>query len=343
MGTTPPKKPPQGGFFIMKVLIVSLDNVGDTVISLAIHEALRGVDGLGAAWWTKDYSRAVVPLAGAHIEHYRCDPFWDRSPGAGKGGLLPFLRTILALRRARFDAALIVHGNWRKNLACLLAGIGRRYSAKGAFATDPVTVKGPHVLDSCRALLAAFLGRDPGELSYPLSPAAYGESRAARELFTGGWAVVHPFSGNPARNLPLLAWPAVLEPLAAAGLRVLVNVSPAEKELFNRTARGPYAARPADLVFSCDLGLSIADLAYAVSRAAVFVGNNSGPLHLASALGTPCVGVFQRSWVPRIAPRGKFHPLLALFTDSPAEIPQDEVPALVRRLLSARDGRPHNC
>lgn len=327
----------------MKVLIVSLDNVGDTVISLAIHEALRGAEGIRAAWWTKDYSRAVVPLAGAGIEHYHCDPFWDRSPGAGKGGLLPFLRTILALRRARFDAALVVHGNWRKNLACLLAGIDSRYSAKGAFATTLVPVNGPHVLDSCRALLAALLGRDPGELSYPLAPAAYGESQAARELFTGGWAVAHPFSGNPSRNLPLSAWPAVMEPLAAAGLRVLVNASAPEKELFLRTALGPYADRPADLAFSCDLGLGIADLAYAISRSAVFVGNNSGPLHLASALGTPCVGVFQRSWVPRIAPRGKFPPLLALYTDSPAEIPADEVPALVRRLLSGRPGGPDNC
>lgn len=327
----------------MKVLIVSLDNVGDTVISLAIHEALRGADGVRAGYWTKEYSRAVVPLAGAHIEHFHCDPFWDRSPGAGKGGLLPFLKTILAIRRARYDAALVVHGNWRKNLACLLAGIGRRYSARGAFATDLVAVKGPHVLDSCRALLAAFLGRDPGELAYPLTPAAYGESRAARELFTGGWAVAHPFSGNPSRNLPLAAWPAVLEPLYGAGLRVLVNASAAEKELFNATALGPYAARPADLVYSCDLDLGIADLAYAVSRAAVFVGNNSGPLHLASALGTPCAGVFQRSWVPRIAPRGKFPPLLALYTDSPAEIPADEVPALVRRLLAGRPARPDNC
>lgn len=324
----------------MKVLVVSLDNVGDTVISLAIHEALRGADGVRAGYWTKEYSRAVVPLAGAHIEHFHCDPFWDRSPGAGKGGLLPFLKTILAIRRARYDAALVVHGNWRKNLACLLAGIGRRYSARGAFATDPVTVKGPHVLDSCRALLAAFLGRDPGELAYPLTPAAYGESRAARELFTGGWAVAHPFSGNPSRNLPLAAWPAVLEPLAAAGLRLLVNASPAEKGLFNRVALGPYAARPGDLFYSCDLDLGIADLAYAISRAAVFVGNNSGPLHLASALGTPCLGIFQKSWIKKIAPRGKFLPELAVFENDPAEISAGEILDKADKLLRLHGPAP---
>lgn len=326
--------------FPMKVLIVTLDNVGDTIITLAIHNALRGNTAFTAGYWTKDYSRAVVPLAGGDIEHYHCDPFWDRSPGAGKGGKLAFLRTLLKIRRARFDAALIVHSNWRKNLACLLAGIPRRYVLKGAFGTDYVAPAGSHVLDSCRALLKALTGKDPGELTYPLSPASYGEAPAVAQTFSQGrWAVVHPFSGNPSRNLPLAAWSDIMDFLAAQDLRVLVNASPAEKELF-APARGAYAARPGDLLFSCDLDLDITNLAYALSRAALFIGNNSGPLHLASAVGTPSVGIFQESWIARIAPRGKFFPLLAVFKDSPSELSAAGIIEKARGLLAATPAAP---
>ncbi|HAT71473.1 MAG TPA: hypothetical protein DCS63_01485 [Elusimicrobia bacterium] len=330
----------------MKILIVTLDNIGDTLISLAIHEALRRYPGYHTAFWTKEYSGGVIPLAGADIEHYHCDPFWDRSPGTGKGGFLAYARTILKIRRAGFDAALILHSNWRKNLSCLLAGIGKRYAQKGAFSTHyaaPST--GNHELDLCRALVSGLTGKDPGALSYPLTPAAYGETEASARLFSNGaWAVLHPFSGNPRRNLPMVAWPPIVDSLLARNMRVLVNAAPAEKALFE--ARFAGAAKPGDLVFSCDLGLDIRNLAYAVSRARIFIGNNSGPLHLASALGTPCVGIFQKSWVEKIAPRGKSIPELAVFENDPSEIGAAEIIAKAEMLLGPAKPRPgdnNNC
>ncbi|MBI4349975.1 MAG: glycosyltransferase family 9 protein [Elusimicrobia bacterium] len=320
----------------MKILIVSLDNIGDTVVSLAVYRALAAQPGAETAFWTKEYSRGVVPLAGAGIEHYHCDPFWDRSPGKEKGGFAAYLRTLLAIRRAGFDAALILHGNWRKNLSCLLAGIPRRYALKGAFATDRVEPEGrTHILDTSRILAAAALGTDPGELSYPVSSAGFGETARTAALFSSGsWAVIHPFSGNARRNLPLETWTSVLRSLEKRGLRVLVNASPEEKELFGGLAPA------SDLVFSCDLGLDIANLAFAISRAAIFIGNNSGPLHLASALGTPCLGIFQRSWIGKISPRGKVLPVLAVFEHEPSEISAAELLEKTEKLLRPR--RP-NC
>jgi len=277
----------------MKILIVSLDNVGDTFISLAVYRALRAQPGVKPAFWTKEYSREVIPLAGNGILHYHCDPFWDRSPGQGKGGVLNYLKTLLKIRRARFDAAIILHANWRKNLSCLLSGIPRRFALKGAFATDRVSITedDAHILDSSRKLTAAALGRDPGELRYLVAPDTFGETPQTAALFSSGtWAVIHPFSGNSRRNLPLGAWTGVLEFLESRGLRVLINAAPAEKELFKTAARAG-----TNCVFSCDLALDIKNLAFAVSRAAIFIGNNSGPLHLASALGTPCLGIFEES------------------------------------------------
>ncbi len=315
----------------MKILIVSLDNVGDTIVSLAVYRALRAQPGVEPAFWTKEYSRDVVPLAGAGIEHYHCDPFWDRSPGKAKGGLYNYFKTLLAIRAARFDAAVIIHANWRKNLSCLLAGIPARYALKGAFATHYVTPSAgvTHILDTSRLLVEAALGKDPGELRYPAAATGYGENPETAALFSSGaWAVIHPFSGNPKRNLPLAHWTPILQLLEARGLRVLVNANPEEKKAFGAL---PQAA--GSRVYSCDLGLDIRNLAYAVSRAKLFIGNNSGPLHLASALGTPCIGIFQKSWIGKISPRGKFLPELAVFENDPAEIGAGEIPAKAGKLL----------
>ncbi|MDO8804864.1 MAG: glycosyltransferase family 9 protein [Elusimicrobiota bacterium] len=316
----------------MKILIVSLDNVGDTLISLAVYRALRAQPGVETAFWTKEYSRDIIPLAGDGIEHHHCDPFWDRSPGKAKGGLYKYLKTLLAIRGSGYDAAIILHANWRKNLSCLLAGIPRRYALKGAFATDYIKPGegDTHILDSSRKLVEAALGKDPGELRYPVAPAGFGETPRTATLFSSGtWAVIHPFSGNPRRNLPLDTWTSVLQFLESRNLRVLVNASPAEKEIFNGVSE-PGAGR----VFSCDLDLDIRNLAFAVSRAALFIGNNSGPLHLASALGTPCLGIFQKSWIKKISPRGKFLPELAVFENDPSEISALEIMAKADKLLS---------
>jgi len=316
-----------------KVLIVSLDNVGDTVLSLAVRDALLKQPGYQAAFWTKDYSGEIVSLYSPAAEHYHCDPFWDKSPGQKKGKFLRFLKTLLAIRAARFDAAIILHSNWRKNLACLLAGIPLRCAANGAFANRRLNAgqRDAHVLDTARRLTEALTGTDPGPLRCAIPVPVSGAGEQARALCdSASWAVIHPFSGNPKRNFPLASWKPVMAALAARGLKVFVNANKVEKELFLSAAG---AAVP--LAFSCDGAPTLRDLAYFISRARLFVGNNSGPLHLASALGTPCVGVYEKKDVPYIAPRGARLPLLLIYENSPEEIMPETVTAEIAKALEA--------
>lgn len=316
-----------------KVLILSLDNVGDTVLSLAVYEAVKARPGFDAALWTKDYSGEIVSLYSETAEHYHCDPYWDKSPGKKKGKLLRFLKTLWQVRRARFDAAIILHSNWRKNLACLLAGIPLRYAANGAFANHRLNVgqRDAHVLDTSRRLVEAATGADPGPLRCSIPRPVRPASEQAKALSeSGSWAVIHPFSGNPRRNLPLAAWKPLLAGLAARGLKIFVNASPAEKELLQAAA-----GTAVPLAFSCDSTHELKDLAYLISRARIFIGNNSGPLHLASALGTPCVGVYERREVDYIEPRGVRLPRLLIFETSPEEITSDAVAAEIARVLEA--------
>jgi ADP-heptose:LPS heptosyltransferase len=250
-----------------------------------------------------------------------------------KGKLLRFLKTLLRVRRARFDAAIILHSNWRKNLACLLAGIPLRCAANGAFANRRLNVgqRHAHVLDTARRLVEAATGADPGPLRCSIPGPVRGASEQALALCaSGSWAVIHPFSGNPKRNFPLASWKPLLAGLAARGLKIFINASPAEKELFLSAAG---AAVP--LAFSCDSAPGLRDLAYFISKAKIFIGNNSGPLHLASALGTPCVGFYEKCDVPYIEPRGTALPRLLIFENSPEEITAEAVAAEINKVLQA--------
>lgn len=307
-----------------KVLIVSLDNIGDTVLSLAVHDALMKTPGTKLAFWTKNYSREIVTLFSPSIQHFDCDPFWDKSPGAPKGGVMPFLKTLIRVRAERFDAAIILHANWRKNLACLLAGIPVRFAAAGAFASPCLNLpqRSAHVLETARRLVEGLTGSDPGPLRCSIPAPAPAPAGSPLAVFDSDrWAVLHPFSGNPRRNLTPKAWAEAAAGLAARGFSLLINASPREKEVFLAAAGG---GAPAAL-FSCDAAPSVSDLAYAISRAGLFAGNNSGPLHLASALGTPCVGVYEERDVAYIEPRGARAPRLLVFKNSPFEISAGDV------------------
>lgn len=169
----------ENGNHQMKILIVALDNVGDTLISLGVYNALRKHKDFNLGFWTKEYTCDIIPLAGENIEHYYCDPFWDRSPNADKGGFFNYFKTLLKIRQANFDTAIILHSNWRKNLSCLLAGIKKRYVIKGAFGTDYIKISNQenHILDSYRKMVERVCRKDPGELRYAINPSTYGETK----------------------------------------------------------------------------------------------------------------------------------------------------------------------
>jgi ADP-heptose:LPS heptosyltransferase len=99
-----------------------------------------------------------------------------------------------------------------------------------------------------------------------------------------GYVVVHPGASVPAR-----AWPAgrcaeAVEALADAGHRVLVTGGPGERELTAAVA----GSRGTDLGGSTTL----ADMAALLDGAAAVVVGNTGPAHLAAAVGTPVVSLF---------------------------------------------------
>ena len=97
---------------------------------------------------------------------------------------------------------------------------------------------------------------------------------------------MHPFSGDPLRCWPLERWLALLPWLLDQGFeRILLVASPSEREEHAGGLERFQKSLGTRLIFSQNL---VADLA----SCALFVGSDSGPLHLASALGIPSLGLY---------------------------------------------------
>lgn len=120
-----------------------------------------------------------------------------------------------------------------------------------------------------------------------------------------GRLVVHPGSLAPARTLHPARWRHVVALAARRGFDVVVTGGPGEADLVQTVAGGPRGAATAHLP------ASLTELAEALASAAVVVCGNTGPMHLAAALGRPLVVPFAPT-VPaaRWRPFGVPHVLL---------------------------------
>jgi hypothetical protein len=184
-----------------------------------------------------------------------------------------------------FDTALL----FTPSSSALPAGLAA-LGVRAVVRQDPFPPEGGpamHVVDWHLSLFA------PGEVNerdrvpridLPAGPAAAVEP---------GTVALAPGSGSPSKNWPLPLWAALAGALADAGAPVAWIVGPAEQGL--ALPRGCTAWRD----------LPLPELAARLSRAAVYVGNDSGVSHLAAAAGCRCVVLFGPTSPALWAPRGR--------------------------------------
>ncbi len=133
-----------------------------------------------------------------------------------------------------------------------------------------------------------------------------------------GFAVIHPFSGSPKKNWPLERY----NELAAL----------LSQRLTVRWCAGPEEALDGAVRFE-----DLYELACWFACATVYIGNDSGPTHLAAAVGTPVVALFGPTSPELWAPRGPDVQVLAAPEGGPMDtIPVDRVADAVSHVLSAR-------
>jgi heptosyltransferase-1 len=152
---------------------------------------------------------------------------------------------------------------------------------------------GEHVIEQNHALAAQALkpyldGREMPLLppALPCDPAAEAWAKAEiARLGIASYAILNPGAGWGGKQWPAERYGAVAQALAKHNLKSLVNAAPGEETLAQAVvdAAGGHAIQ-----VSCSIGQLIA----LTRRAKIFIGGDTGPMHLAAALDVPVVGVF---------------------------------------------------
>jgi heptosyltransferase-2 len=208
-----------------------------------------------------------------------------------------------------FDAGVLLTNSFGSALALRLAGIPERWG----YATDgrgplltrraPVlpAVRGRSQVYYYRAMLAGVGLRVTAEPETGLRAPAEWLEGAARRLGPGEWIGLNPGAAfGPAKRWPPARFAAVGDRLAdRTGAQVAILGAAPERPLAEDVAA---AMRHPARVLAGET--TLADLVGVLSRLRVLVTNDSGPMHLASALGTPVAAVFGPTDAGETAPVG---------------------------------------
>jgi lipopolysaccharide heptosyltransferase I len=294
------------------LLIVRLSALGDVVHTLPALELLRAA--LPEAELTWAVEAFAAPLLRGHPALDRIVVLDRRGvtrAGARLRGLRALGAGVRALRRERFDAALDFQGLLRSALVARGSGarrvFGPGWAREGAtlLYTDRLAVPRPH---HAHAVLraGAIVRESLAALGVATSEGALPSGRLPGELLGGfaptpGALVLLPGAGKPANRPPA-------ELLAAIADRCVGEHPTLEVVLVggphDRSAAASIQAQCRSAAPRSVCGVSLAESAAWLESAAVVLGGDTGPLHLARALGRPVVGLFHAADSDRTSPAG---------------------------------------
>lgn len=291
-----------------RILIVRLSAIGDVVHSLPILCALRKQFPSARLGWVVEGRTADLLRGHAALDELIVAPRgWVKSP-----------RQVLALRRrlreSRFDVSIDVQGLSKSGLAAWLSGAPRRIGLAGPdgrelsqwFNNDLVSVSATHVIDRNLELLGP-LGVDTSEVRFDLPRHPTDDALVDIIIddlaLEGGYAVITPGAGWPSKLWPVDRFAAVARHLGEEHGLASVVVWAGEQERdwaaqIVDDAEGHARLAPPT---------SLTQLAALVRRARLFLGSDTGPLHIAAAVGTRCVGLFGPMPAERNGPYGAGH------------------------------------
>jgi len=284
---------------VSRFLIVRLGALGDIVHAIPVAAALRRAYPSARIDWL---------VSGKHREILDLVPAIDRrlatKDRGGAGGGAALLNAIRGLRSARYDVAIDLQGLIKSAIIARLSGASQvvgfnsKYAREGLARVFYTNVYDPggdgmyapsetrHVVDINLGVLNA-IGINPGPPEFPLEPVISRVAAQMTEAAGGRFALLNPGAAWPNKRWP----PPRLGALAMAlrerqNLRSVVLWGPGEFDLAEdvvATAGGAAILSPQT---------SVADIVALARAAVVMVSGDTGPTHIAAAVGTPIVGIY---------------------------------------------------
>ncbi|MDD5730593.1 MAG: lipopolysaccharide heptosyltransferase II, partial [Candidatus Omnitrophica bacterium] len=300
-----------------RVLVARTDRIGDVLLSTPVIKALR--DSLPNAY----IAMMVGPYAKEIVEG---NPYLDEviiyDKDSSHKSWASSLKFALNLRKKKFDLAVVLHPVNRVHLVCFLAGIPRRigYDRKmGFLLTDRIKHTkqlGQKHESEYNLELLKYLGVEALDKTMYM-PIKAASEKWLEELF--GAEKISPqdkiMAIHPGASCISKIWPAERfaqvadRAIEKYGFKVLIVAGPKDRKT---------AETVAGLMRHDALNLagktSVSQLASVLKRCSLFISNDSGPVHIASSVGTPVISIFGRSQKglspKRWGPQGKMDRIL---------------------------------
>ncbi len=296
-----------------RLLIVRLSSMGDVIHTLPAVQALRAAfPNATIGWlieerWAELLCAPGTPLRGPRSAQRPLIDWVHTVNLVGWRRSLFSLHTLQNvakvwndIRAAHYDVAVDLQGAMRSAILARWSGARVVYGAAeprespaSLWYTRQAFTRGLHVIEQNLSIADAVVESgtvarvmQTPRVEFPRDPAA--EARINQRLAAKNildFAILNPGAGWGAKRWPAERYGQVARELASLGLRTILNYGPGEQELAQ-------AAQSASVGTAEGMNCTITELIALTRRARLFIGGDTGPLHLAAALGVPVVAIF---------------------------------------------------
>jgi heptosyltransferase I len=283
-----------------RILIIKLGSIGDVVHTMpALADLKQSFPQAEIDWLVESKARVILTGNPWLHEVVEIDTHkWRRSWSIATLGEMR--RIASKLKGRRYDVALDFQGLWKS------AVLGKVSGARKLVGFDRTTLKEPgcrmfydeqikpapavrHVIDIYKELLRS-LGVTPGPHRFHLSVSREDEQTIAQQLSSRqvhDFVILNPGGGWDTKNWAPENYALLHDKLRQeTGLHSVLTWGPGEEPLVDGVLRSCSGTPPVTFP------VSLPQLIALLKRARLFVGGDTGPLHLAAACGTPIVGIF---------------------------------------------------
>ncbi|CUS97714.1 glycosyltransferase family 9 protein [Candidatus Kryptobacter tengchongensis] len=273
-------------FNARNILVCRTDKIGDVILTLPVVNALKEFYGAKITFLASEYTAEILE------GHRAIDEVMLYKPDEN------VFQLAKRIKQKNFDLAVVVFPIFKVALALWLArvpvrvGTGYRFFSlffnKKVFEHRKYAEK--HEVEYNLNLIRA-LGVEVKEIKFDIFIPNYAFENVQKLLIENGlnnesYIVVHPGSKGSARDLKPEKFRELVKKLSEEGFKIILTGSKSEKQLVHFVGNG--------LKNVYDLAglLNLKELSALIKNASLFISNSTGPIHVASALGTPVIGFY---------------------------------------------------
>lgn len=306
---------------IKKILVIQFEHIGDLLLSTPTFRALK--ETFPKAQLTLvigSWSKPIVE-GNPHIDHLIIfdNPVFDRQRNKTNLSLKKIIKFIKLIRKEKFDLALEFRGKLNSLFLLYLSGakykLGYNIQSRGFFLDVRVKPKRVHDIERHLRLVRA-IGADTQDKRPFIQISQKDENQIksflkkekvdAKDFIV----TIHPTTPWPPRNWPVKRFAKVADYLVEKYEAKIILVGSQQEKNSSIKLSTLMEEKNKKNVISAVGKTNIKQLAALLKKTNLFIGNDSGPMHIASAMNTPTIALFGPGDHIRFKPCGKFYIML---------------------------------